>query len=64
METEPNIILRGGPADGETRHLPTLGEPMPYEDEGGGSITYFDTGEVIETAAGALHVYEPHRRPG
>ncbi|QBX55047.1 hypothetical protein EXE58_05985 [Nocardioides seonyuensis] len=64
MDNEPNVILRGGPADGEVRRLPELGEPMPYEDEGGGSITYFDTGETAEQAGVALRVYEPHRRPG
>lgn len=64
MDNQPNVILRGGPADGQVRSLPVLGEPMPYEDEGGGSITYFDTGEVTETVEGALRVYEPHRRQG
>lgn len=61
MDTQPNVILRGGPADGEVRRLVDLGEPMPYEDDGGGSITYFDTGEVSELGGGTLRVYAPRR---
>ena len=54
-----NVVLRGGPADGETMHFTNLGDPMPYEDEGGGSITYVDTDQLEEHDGIMLRVYEP-----
>lgn len=46
MNNSPNAILRGGPANGEAIYHPALGDPLPFEDEGGGSITSFDTDEL------------------
>jgi hypothetical protein len=59
MPNEPNVVLRGGPANGEMRHLPNLGDPTSYEDEGGGSITYVDTDQLEEHDGIMLRVYGP-----
>lgn len=40
-------------------HFPNLGDPMSYEDEGGGSITYLDTDQLEEHDGIMLRVYEP-----
>jgi hypothetical protein len=61
MNNKPNVILRGGPADGEVTYYPALGEPMPFEDVGGGSITYVDTDELAERDGITLRVYEPEQ---
>jgi hypothetical protein len=53
------VILRGWPADGEVMYYPALGEPMPFENVGGGSITYVDTDELEERYGIMLRVYEP-----
>ena len=59
MDTTPNVVLRGGPADGQTTHHAALGHPMSFEDVGGGSITYVATDEVEEREGLALQVYVP-----
>jgi hypothetical protein len=59
MSNRPNVVLRGGPANGETMHFPDLGDPLSYEDEGGGSITYLDTDRLEEHDGILLRVYEP-----
>lgn len=61
MKSKPNAILRGGPADGEVTYYPALGDPMPFEDEGGGSITYVDTDQLEEHDGIMLRVYELRR---
>jgi len=61
MNNKPNVILRGGPADGEVTYYPGLGEPMPFEDVGGGSITYVDTDELAGRDGITLRVYEPEQ---
>lgn len=58
MTDTPNAVLRGGPADGEAVHTPHLGDPVPYEDDGGGSITYLPTDQVEERDGIVLRVYE------
>jgi hypothetical protein len=40
-------------------HFPDLGDPLSYEDEGGGSITYLDTDRLEEHDGILLRVYEP-----
>lgn len=59
MDSDPNVILRGGRADGEVAHVPVPGDPLSHEDDGGGSITYVDTGEVVERDGTTLRVYAP-----
>ena len=59
MPHKPNVVLRGGPADGQISYLPALGDPMPVEDVGGGSITYVDSGELAEHEGLPLRVYVP-----
>lgn len=61
MRNQPNVILRGGPADGQVAHSPVLGEPMPVEDVGGGSVTYVDAERVEYRDDIPLQVYEPRR---
>jgi hypothetical protein len=55
----PNVILRGGPADGQVAYVPSSGDPVPFEDTGGGSITYVDTDRREEREGITLRVYEP-----
>jgi len=67
VSNQPNVVLRGGSGDGETMHLPELGHPISYEDEGGGSITYLDTDRLEEHDGVMLRVYQPRTpasRPG
>ena len=45
MPNNPNVVLRGGPGDGQASYFPALGDPMPFEDVGGGSVTYVDSDE-------------------
>jgi hypothetical protein len=59
MPNKPNVVMRGGPADGQTSYLPALGEPIPFEDVGGGSITYVDCDELEEHEGSQLRVYVP-----
>lgn len=59
MSDDPNVILRGGPADGQTAHCAEVGEPISIEDVGGGSITYVDTGRSEHRDGRALRVYAP-----
>ena len=59
MTNDPNVILRGGPADGQTSLTAEPGEPVGVEDVGGGSITYVDTGEVEQRDGRELRVYAP-----
>ena len=59
MTSEPNVILRGGPADGQTSRAPEPGAPIGVEDVGGGSITYVDTGELEQRDGRELRVYAP-----
>lgn len=61
MTHEPNVILRDGPADGQTSYVADPGEPLGVEDVGGGSITYVDTGEVVQRDGAGLRVYAPRR---
>ena len=61
MTNASNVILRGGPADGQVSHVAEVGEPIGIEDVGGGSITYVDTGEVEERDGVELRVYAPRR---
>jgi hypothetical protein len=61
MDDSPNVILRGGPADGRVSHCAALGDPMPVEDVGGGSITYVDADRVEEHDGRTLRVYVPRR---
>lgn len=49
--------MRGGPADGQISYVPALGDPLPYEDIGGGSITYGDSDELEEHDGIQLRVY-------
>lgn len=59
MDKEPNVILRGGRADGEVAYVSAPGEPLSHEDDGGGSITYVDSNEVEERDGKRLRVYVP-----
>ena len=59
MQSEPNIILREGPAHGQMSYVHALGDPMPVEDVGGGSITSIDAGEVQGHDGVQLRVYTP-----
>ena len=59
MTNEPNVVLRGGPADGEILCVHALGDPVSVEDVGGGSITYVDHGERQEHEGVQLQVYVP-----
>jgi hypothetical protein len=59
MPNKPNVVMRGGPADGQIAHFPALGDPMPFEDVGGGSITYVDSDQLEEHEAIQLRVYVP-----
>ena len=59
MPNKPNVVMRGGPADGRISHTPTLGDPMPFEDVGGGSITYVDSHQLEEHEGVQLRVYVP-----
>ncbi|HEY0645004.1 MAG TPA: hypothetical protein VGD39_16365 [Nocardioides sp.] len=61
MDTTPNVVLRGGPADGQTSHVPEPGERISVEDVGGGSITYVDTEQTEEHDGVRLRVYAPRR---
>lgn len=65
MPHKPNVVMRGGPADGQISYFPALGDPMPFEDVGGGSITYVDSDELEEHESIQLRVYVPGPdRPG
>lgn len=59
MTSDPEVILRGGPADGRTARVAATGEPIGVEDVGGGSITYIDTGQVEQHDGRELPVYAP-----
>ena len=59
MNNKLNVILRGGPADGQATYYPAIGDPMRFEDVGGGSITYVDTDELEERDGVMLRVYVP-----
>lgn len=59
MLNKPNVVMRGGPADGQTSYLPSLGDPMSFEDVGGGSITYVDSAELEEHGGVQLRIYVP-----
>ncbi len=59
MPNNPNVVLRGGPGDGRISYFPTVGDPMPFEDVGGGSVTYVDSDEFEEHAGIQLRVYVP-----
>lgn len=59
MSNKPNVIMRGGPADGQISHLPALGAPMSFEDVGGGSITYVDSDQLEDQEGVQLRVYVP-----
>lgn len=61
---QPNVVFRGGPADGEATYLQNLGDPMPFEDVGGGSVLYVDTDQLVEHDGNMLRVYEPRRSSG
>ena len=61
MTNASNVILRDGPADGQVAHVADVGQPIGVEDVGGGSITYVDTGEVVERDGVELRVYAPRR---
>ena len=51
MPNKPNVVLRGGPGDGQISYFPALGDPMPFEDVGGGLIIYVDNDEPRSTRA-------------
>ena len=57
MTDNPNVVLRGGPGDGQISYVPVLGDPMPFEDVGGGSVTYVDSDELEEHGGIQLRVY-------
>ncbi|MGF9757646.1 hypothetical protein AAII07_20850 [Microvirga sp. 0TCS3.31] len=59
MPENPNVILRRGPGDGQISYFPTLGDPMPFEDVGGGSVTYVDSDEFEEHEGIQLRVHVP-----
>jgi hypothetical protein len=59
MPNKPNVVMRGGPADGQIAHSPIPGEPMPFEDVGGGSITYVENDQLEEHEGIQLRVYVP-----
>ena len=59
MPNNPNVVLRGGPGDGQISCFPGLGDPMPFEDVGGGSVTYVDSDELEEHEGIQLRVYVP-----
>jgi hypothetical protein len=59
MPNKPNVVMRGGPANGQIWHSPALGAPMSYEDVGGGSLTYVDSDELEELESIQLRVYVP-----
>lgn len=59
MKNKPNVILRGGTADGQISYFPALGEPMPFEDVGGGSLTYVDVDQIEYRDGVPLRVYKP-----
>jgi hypothetical protein len=59
MPNKPNVVLRGGLGDGQISYFPALGDPMPFEDVGGGSVTYADSGELEEHEGIQLRVYVP-----
>lgn len=59
MTNDPNVILRGGPGDGQVSSCAQVGDPIGIEDVGGGSITYVDTGEVEQRDGQVLRVYAP-----
>jgi len=59
MPNKPNVVLRGGPGDGQISYFPALGDPMPFEDVGGGLITYVDNHELEEHEGIQLRVYVP-----
>ena len=59
MPNQPNVVMRGGPADGQLAHVPVLGDPMPVEDVGGGSITYVASEQVEDGEGVELRVYVP-----
>jgi hypothetical protein len=63
MPNNPNVVFRGGPADGQTSYIPALGEPISVEDVGGGSITYVDNDELEEHDGVGLRVYAPQASP-
>lgn len=59
MPNKPNVVMRGGPADGQISCFLALGDPLPFEDVGGGSITYVDSDELEEHDGIRLRVYVP-----
>ncbi|GAA5119897.1 hypothetical protein GCM10023339_34410 [Alloalcanivorax gelatiniphagus] len=59
MDSLPNVILRGGPGDGRLDHASAPGDRLPFEDVGGGSITYVDSGRTEEHDGVLLRVYVP-----
>jgi hypothetical protein len=59
MPDTPNVVMRGGPADGQISHVRAVGDPMPFEDVGGGSITYVASDELEEHEGVQLRVYVP-----
>lgn len=61
MNNKPSVILRGGPAGGQVTYFPTPGDPMPFEDAGGGSSTHLDTDHLEEHDGIMLRVHAPGR---
>lgn len=59
MPNQPNVVMRGGPADGQRAYVPVLGEPMSVEDVGGGSITYVASDRLEDDEGIELRVYVP-----
>lgn len=59
MPNKPNIVMRGGPAEGQLSYVATLGDALPFEDVGGGSITYVDSDALEEHDGIQLRVYIP-----
>lgn len=59
MPNQPNVVMRGGPADGQISHTPTLGDPIPFEDVGGGLDHYVDSHELEKHEGMQLRVYLP-----
>jgi hypothetical protein len=59
MPNNPNVVLPGGPGDGQTSYFPALGDPIPFEDVRGGSVTYVDSDELEEYEGIQLRVYVP-----
>ena len=59
MHNQPNVVMRGGPADGQLAHVPVLGDPVPGEDVRGRSITALASEHVADGEGVALLVYVP-----